>query len=249
MARCSRRRVHITQRDKDLFEYLFLQKVATATQVRLDIFGTQNHDAVVRRLKSLVDGGYLKRFNTETSRLRLAYGLSDLAFNKYLSSRLERSWKQLKSESVQHDIALVDIRRRLQRSRKVLKIVTENGLESSFDCPAGLPLQPFIEMHSDAAIIFKNYGKTFNVALEFENSSQNRTHYEKHFRGYHLRHQVHAVIYIVRETSWVLRLAEIERACSQSEQSKIFFGTLEQVLNLSAPLYFKNSTGEILKFE
>ncbi len=249
MGRRRRRGMYIRSRDEALFDYLFVTKIATARQINRDIFHISDLDYVVERLRALVRHGYIRRTTVDISGPKYAYYLARGTFQKYISGRIHNSWTQLKSESRNHDAVLVDIRNRFIKCNQVLSYFTENAIESSFDCPPAFPLRSFIEMHVDAAIIFQAKGKTFNIAIEYEDSQKGSERYTKHFTAYYIRNEIHGVIYIAKEPTLLTRLAELERPLSQNRRSKVFFGKLADVLNTNNKLRFFNNAKDILLIE
>jgi hypothetical protein len=242
--------VHVTNRDKALFDYLFLHKIATAIQVGRDIFGVSDLHDVRRRLRGLIKSGYLRATSIVYAKQpRLAYYLSEKPFQKYILPRIERPWAQLKSDSPDHDTVLIDIRKRFLDCRNVQSFITENGIEAELDCPKGLPIQAFLEMHSDAAITYKNNDEIFHLAIEFEDAQKKRSRYEEHLTGYYVRNEIDGVIYIVKEPSLAKLLSEVDQTFCQGRPSKIFFGSLEDVLNPKEPLCFQSYSGGQIEIE
>ena len=238
--------LQIQSRDCELFEYLFLHKVATTSQISRDIFHTTSVRDLLKRLRKLIRWNYIQRVTVEVGKPIFAYHLTGKTFERYFSKRVKRRWIQLKSDSPLHDVKLLDIRRRLLKSKKVELFLTENALESKLDSPCDFPVDAFVEMHSDGAIIFKNNDRKFNVAIEYENSSQGSPRYEEQFMEYYADHDIKGVIYIVNGKSLYDRLKKIDLQFCTNRKSKLFFGEISEVLNSEGTLEFPNNTGEVL---
>jgi len=249
VGRLVRPSMFLTPRDKELFDYLFLNKISTAMQINRDIFGMSNTKDVLRRLRTLIRHGYIRRTSTGEKATKFGYFLSDKSFKMFISRRIERSWTQLKSDSANHDIVLVDIRHRLTKSQKVARFFTENAIESGLTGDSTFPSEPFLEMHSDAAIIFKYNGKSFNVAIEYEDSLKSESRYQAHLNSYYLKKEIHGVLYITKEQSLRENLARLDKPLCRDRSSKVFLGNLVDVLS-SKPLHFgPNNTGNFLQLE
>lgn len=246
MGKETRRGLYILPRDRALFDYLFVHKIATANQINRDIFGISDLDTVVKRLRTLVRHHFLRRTTIDNPLPRFAYYLASGTFQKYLAERIRFQWRQLKSDTRHHDIVLVDIKKRFTGCERVLSYFTENAMESALDCPPSFPVKSFVEMHADAGIIFKVKDRTFNMAIEYEASPKSADKYIAHFTAYNIRNEIQGVIYIVKEPSLRKRLAEIEKPLSQNRRPKVFFGDLSDVLNPDKKLTFINNTQDIL---
>ena len=241
--------MYLTPRDKRLFEYLFLNKIATVSQINRDIFGNDTLKGLSRRLRALVRQGHLRRTATGEEGTRFAYFLSDKTFEKYIAHRTERQWAQLKSDSPDHDLVLVDIRNRISKSPKVASYFTENAIEAGLMDSATFPADPFLEMHSDAAIMFRASQKLWNIAIEYEDAQKTKERYASHLNSYCLKKEIHVVLYIVKEPALRNLLSELDRGLCQGHSSKIFFGLLSDVLESDKNLHFPNNTGNLLQLD
>jgi len=241
--------LYVTKRDVELFRYLFLMKIATAEQINKELFGHKNSQSVTERLKQLVEKRYLQRTPVLFETLKYSYSITPGSFQSYLAKDIKRQWRQLKSEAPGHDLTLVDIRRRLIKCGKVLTYLTENAIEAEFDCPVDFPIRPFLEAHSDGAILFRHNGKHFFLAIEYENSPQNSDLYRRRFLDYHLKRDVHGVIYITRDRSLKERLMALDRKQPDITHSKFFFTDLAEVLRSETKLRFSNVQGDILEMD
>ncbi len=249
MGKLVRPGMYLTPRDKRLFEYLFLNKLATAPQIKRDIFGIADLKDVLRRLRTLIRHDYIRRKSTGEDRTRFAYSLTDKTFETYVRQRTERQWAQLKSDSPDHDVVLVDIRNRLSKSPKVVRYYTENAIEAGLLDSKFFPADPFLEMHSDAAIIFKTDGKAWYIAVEYEDVQKSRERYTSHLNSYYLKKEIHGVLYIVKETALKNLLAKVDKDFCQEQSSKVFFGYLAEVLNPDKQLHFLNNTGNLFQLD
>lgn len=242
--------MYITERDQALFEYLFLHKIATAEQINRDVLGISHSNHVHRRLKTLVNYRYLKATTTVwNGKPRFAYYLSDIAFDRFISNRIQRQWAQLKSDSADHDVVLVDLRKRFLSVKNVHHFVTENAIEAELSCPENLPVQPFLEMHCDGVIIYRSKGETFYFALEYEATQKAKPRYEEHLASYYIRSEIDGVIYVVKEPHIRTVLSQIDRGLSQGGKSKVFVGELKNVLNTKRNLAFENCNEEVLHLD
>jgi len=241
---------YITERDKALFDYLFLHKIATAEQIDRDVLHIAHPHHVHRRLKTLVTNRYLRVTTTLwNGKPRFAYYLSDAAFRRFISNRIQRQWAQLKSDAPDHDVVLVDLRKRFLNIKNVHHFITENAIEAELDCPDGFPVQPFLEMHCDGAIVYKSKGETFYFAVEYEATQKSKPRYEEHLTSYYIRNEIDGVVYIVTDPHIRTVLTKIDRSLSQDGKSKVFVGDIKHVLSSRKNLCFENCNKEVLHLE
>jgi hypothetical protein len=242
--------MYVTDRDKALFDYLFLHKIATAEQIDRDVLHISYPHHVHRRLKTLVDHHYLKVTTTLwQGRPKFAYYLSQTGFERFIAERIGRQWAQLKSDSPEHDVVLVDLRKRFLQIDNVHHFITENAIEAELDCPDGFPVKPFLEMHCDGAVIYKSKGETFYFAVEYEATLKSKPRYEEHLTSYYIRTEIDGVIYIVKDTRIQSVLAKIDSHLCQGGTSKVFIGESMNVLNPRKKLIFENCNEEVLQLE
>jgi hypothetical protein len=242
--------MYITDRDKALFDYLFLHKIATVEQINRDVLPTPYPHHVHRRLKILVDHRYLKVTTTLwNGKPRFAYYLSQATFDRFISDRIGRQWSQLKSDSPEHDVVLVELRKRFLSIKNVQHFITENAIKSELNCPDNFPVKPFLEMHSDGAIIYKSKGESLYLALEYEATLKSKPRYEEHLTSYYIRNEIDGVIYVVRDSHIKKVIAAIDRRLSQDGSSKVFIADMKNVLNRRQNLIFENCNEEVLHLE
>ena len=161
--------------------------------------------------------------------------------------RTKRQWAQLKSESPDHDIVLVDLKQRFQRLKNLRGYFTENTIEAELDCPKGFPVQSIQEMHSDGALVYCTKSETFYIAIEYEDAQKAKSRYAEHLAGYYVRNEIDCVIYIIRQPNLRNVLMEIDESLSRGRNSKLFIGELPNVLDPTKTLTFQNFRKEIFQ--
>lgn len=235
-------------RDISLFEYLFINRIAIARQINRDIFEVRDLRNVLRRLRFLIQRGCVRRIAVDQAEMpKWGYHLSPGRLRKHLSDRTDCHWRKLYSRSEAHDVTLVDIRKRFLGCERVADYLTKNILESGIYCPPRFPTQWFLVLNCDAAIVFKNNEKTFNIAIKYEDTLRTKVAYQTELEAFYIRNEIHGVIYIVDGDEILNAIVNIEKSFCMDRLSKIFSRKLSDVLNPVTTLQFFNNTGNILK--
>ena len=105
----------VTMRDEKLFRYLFVNKAATVQDIRRDIFGETKLKGVHKRLVKLSKAGFVEAVAQRERGNRMVYSLTKKGFRESTACEKEVPRVQLKSDSPDHDLALLEIKRALRR--------------------------------------------------------------------------------------------------------------------------------------
>ena len=104
----TRTRAIITDRDKRLFLYLFVNKVATINDIKKDIFHNKTAKKnVYRRLIKLSKAKIITSSIEQGNLRRRLYSLTMEGFKKYISKEKVARRIQLKSDSIEYDLTLL----------------------------------------------------------------------------------------------------------------------------------------------
>ncbi len=169
--------VVITERDKKIFQFLFENKVATALQITNSFFENNSPKTAYRRLLYLARAGWLRKEGKFLSdRLIHIYGIADKTYEKYVHNEEVNGRKeQLKSNSIEHDLALVDIRLAFKKNQAVQKVYSENNLQSCYGFSKSDEFRDIVSLQSDGAVELLIHGKyRFIVPIEYEASFKDR---------------------------------------------------------------------------
>ena len=174
--------IEITDRDRLLFKELFENRVMSVDQIRTDIFSKVSQQAISRRLVKLTEYAFIERrtiCDLGGSKLSV-YLNTQKAIKKMCGEYGHRITSELcKSDSVEHDLRLVDLRRRFMTMKCVTKYHTENVLQSCHEFSDSEDIRPFVIHNTDAVLEIEKNGKKITIGLEFENSEKAFERYTK----------------------------------------------------------------------
>ena len=231
--------------DKRLFTYLASVKVALIEQIERDIpHQYKNRPSLVCKLWRLRKRGLLSAQYSRMHDGKKVLCLTKKAFDKYLSNGLEVR-KQLKSDKVDHDLDLVDIRYCFNQSKLVTQILTENDLQTWPEYYQRDEIRAFVKINSDSAINVQFPNGSFWIALEYESTAKNKSRYASLFQNYYAHEEVTAVIYVCQSKSILNKLMKEEKDFIGDNRRKFFYKTLED-LKQDRTMTFTNGLSEKL---
>lgn len=237
--------IHIREVEKRLFSYLFVNKVATSLQIARDVYRGVSHQALYKRLNKLIASGYLAANYHRELRGRLIYSLSPRAFHGFVkdgaSSELR---KQLKSDSVLHDLDLLDIKKKLKGLDSVAQYYAENVLRSGSDLPDEDGLRAFRGHRFDAVLKIRRQSGDKLWALEYERSCKFSARYVSYFKRLYANCGVTAVLFVCRDGSTQKRITQLERSVLADNWPKVFYVLLPDVLQAEGFVTFENLNKE-----
>ncbi len=216
--------------------------MATRDQIGKKLFRGLTRQNVERRLKKLLIERYIvKKDVGQINRTVAAFGLEDKGFeifrNKYEYPITEESFK---SDSVAHDICLVDLRSRLEQTKMLVKYLPENVLQACEYFQSSEEFQAFSRLNSDAALVLDTKVGRLNVAFEFECSAKSVSRYVRKMRDYYLSSNIEAVLYVCENVGIERTLRQAELEAAATFDPKIFFCQIEKFQNQNSDLVFCN---------
>lgn len=240
--------IRIRDAEKNLFIYLFLNKVATSKQIQRDIYQGISHQALYKRLNRLIDSKYLSANYHKELNGRLVFSLSQKAFNEFVAGKsLKASRQQLASNSVLHDLDLVDISFKLKRLNMVRGFFTENFIRSELESLDEENLKELKGINFDAIIKVYKDGRTHFLPLEYERTLKFVSRYKDYFKKVYSRPEVSAILYICQSQKALEKIQSFEKAVLKEAWPKVFYSTLYDFFkNTSVTFYNLKSESIIL---
>ena len=223
--------IQIREVEKKLFSYLFLNKVAVSSQIQRDIYLNISHQALYKRLNLLIESGYLTaNYHKELSG-RLVYSLTKKSFEDFVIVKSSKEFReQLKSNSVLHDLDLVDIRSKFKDFKMVEGYYTENLIRSGVELAGSEELKEFKNFNFDAILKINKDGKTHLLALEYERTLKFSNRYQEYFKKVYSRPEISAILYITENQKTLNKIQGLEKAVIQNHWPKVFYISLNDLL-------------------
>lgn len=233
-------RVVINDRDRELFSYLYEVKVATANQLKRDIFHSVTKTVLYRRMKKFVDMKMIKRTPYfDGKRAISTYSLSKEGLRKYIFTKKdEDAFRRCLSDSVEHDVILNDIRNLFMGCSEIEDYFSENVLNSYASFIRAEKFNPFRQMHSDGVVLLKRDDSIFNIAIEYEHTLKYTGRYKTLFYNYQYESEIDAIFYICRDKKVLKRISEAEGKSNHEESSKVYYTTLDELFSNPKELKF-----------
>ncbi len=237
-----RSKVFIGTRDREIFNFLYQNKVASFQQIVERYFPDVKKKSAYSSVARLVEAKYLvKMARIEHGRPTIAFSLSDKCFRQFFHLEADSSMrKQFKSNSIEHDIALVDIQKRIRESSVFVSYLTENMLQSKSELLACLPVSDFIDLRTDAAFELSHKDKSYFLGLEYEASFKFSSRYRSKLLSYHSKPKIGIVIFVCANRQIVRSLMKVEKQYCSQFYSKIYYCTLDNLLNRNEKMTFFN---------
>lgn len=245
--------VQITERDYKIMQFLFEHKVATRDQIGKYFFSGSSKQCVNSRLNKLLCCGLIQRVLIQSgAKITFGYSLEQKGlFTMKAKSPYDITGKSIKSECNLHDTTLVEIRRRITTISTVIDYYTENVLQTCNEFKEDEKLLPFIKLNSDAVISLETKIGIVHLAIEYDSSRKSKERYKKKIEEYYQQYKIQGILYIC-ESKYILNcIHKVEPEIAKRHQSdfKMYYSLLDNVLNSSDEIIFKNVEGYLFKLK
>jgi predicted transcriptional regulator len=235
----------IMRRDIRLFEYLHACKVATTKQINRDIFKT-GHATCYQRLQKYLEKKCLQVVPTDRQRDQsYAYEVTKKG-EKIIKANIRDllCGDRFRSNSISHDLTLVDIRNILMSKSDVKEYYTENQIQTYKDFRTEKDLIPFQELQCDAGIMIqRGDNNPLYIGVEYELSAKSRSRYLDKIGSLYYNGPVY-LIYICKDKSLIKKLKKIETIYIKNRTPKIFYITLSELLESNGSVTFTRQDGK-----
>lgn len=241
------KKFHIRKKDIDFFFYLHSLKVANTDQIQRDAYPEEKKWMLYKRLQFFQREGLVLGYTYSDVGQKKLYSLTRKGFLKHLpSSEVKRN--ELKSDSVQHDLGLVDIRHAMMKLNKVSSYQAENTLQTWPITSLGEKYEPFVRCNSDAVVEVSVKEKPYMFALEYELSLKNELRYREIVSKYYMESNIPMVLYVIEESHDLDKIQSIEREADKDKKAKFFYTTFKQLVQERKPT-FTNWKKQVMSLE
>lgn len=213
----------------------------------MDLFLKIARQTVSRRLVKLAEHDFLERRLVDNRRGKgeSVYLNTPAALKEIQDCYTHQVSKPLcKSDSVEHDLQLVDLRRRIQAFPSVTGYFTENMLQACGKFGDLESIEPFVRNNTDVVLEVLKNGKKVTIGLEFERSEKAFERYTRKLVSYHSDVRTPIIFYIcttarIRET-----IAQAESGIIGKNPPRCFFAMAEDVLRHEGKCTFVSINGD-----
>ena len=223
--------MYLFDRDIELLPYLHAVKVATYEQIKRDIYSNICLHAVGNRLRKLHSNRLVRiEINRTYKQGRCHVSLLKQGFDGFVKKGTELRL-ELRSDALQHDLSLVDIRHCFKQSSQTVRYQTENEIQTWED--------GFRAINSDALVTSNLNGNTIAIPIEYESSLKKADRYEPFLKKYYLAEEYPIVILIADQRGVMNTIIELEKQLFNWDKPKFFY-RLKQDLFADDALRFQN---------
>ena len=234
-----------------MFKYLLHKKAARPDQIARDIFPGVHKSAVYRRLQKLRNANYIENNSIHLEgRPQIFYHLSLKGLSILdESGRYSFAHPRLKSDSVAHDLDLVDLDHHIGKLRVVEDFFTENEIKSYEHFGNSKVFQKFQSIETDRILLLNLPEKIRYVGLEFEKSRKSKERYRSKILDYYLAKEIDAVFYICESNGTKDLIKKIDFEFSKDFSQKVYFTTLNCVFSSDKTLKLERHNGRSITMD
>lgn len=237
--------LELQQRDVNLMRFVYAHRAVSYSQIWRKFFSDRVKSTISERLKRLRKEGYLR------SAMMPIKG--DYAERYFMPSEkafqfVRHHWdfeidKPLyKSESIAHDLQLVDLALRMEKLTQFKKLLPENLLQSSSALIQDTFLGDLVRIQSDGALYATGTdGLGYLFALELELSTKNVERYRSKLSSYYLVRGIRGVLYVCADQTIISLLLKADEEVRKDRNSILHFVSLTDALKDSDRIIFRNA--------
>lgn len=222
--------------------YLHKNKVATTSQLHRDILKV-SYSLCCRKLKFFEKKGLVQKLSgVESFDGCYAYTLGKNGIKiVFANNQGKIVHRRYKSNSVAHDLHLVDIRNVLIRMKAVKRYFTENQIQTYQDFNSEKELEAFKTSYCDAMLSVQSPGKSMvNMALEFEVSEKSFSDYQTKVYDLYRKEEIVAALYICTDKRVEEKIKKVEKKMFPNVHKKIHFIQLDNFFRSNSLVTFLN---------
>lgn len=225
--------------------FVYAHRAVSYSQIWRKFFSDRVKSTISERLKRLRKEGYLR------SAMMPIKG--DYAERYFMPSEksfqfVRHHWdfeidKPLyKSESIAHDLQLVDLALRMEKLTQFKKLLPENLLQSSSALIQDTFLGDLVRIQSDGALYATGTdGLGYLFALELELSTKNVERYRSKLSSYYLVRGIRGVLYVCADQTIISLLSKADEEVRKNRNSILHFVSLTDALKDSDRIIFRNA--------
>ena len=223
----------ISDLDEQFFRYLHAVKISTYDRIKRDVFHGYSLKTVKNRVRNMEKSGLLTSYkSTALEDGKKMVMLTKKGFNAFVRMGGERR-VELKSDSISHDLGLVDIRHKLMRQKKVKQYFTENKLQTwGYGLDKG-QYSDFVGLRSDALLEVNAPKGLLYIPVEYEASRKIKSKYVSFVDKYYSREDVPLILLIYQDNRIRTIIEEIEKKrvkFSRFKRYKFFYSAMSNFM-------------------
>jgi hypothetical protein len=247
----AKREIVLTLRDFEILQFVFEQRAVSCKQLAQRFFSTASFKAAHARLEKLITTFYLeKSYSLWNGTRTVVYGITKKGVKSIGENyHYQITGEKYKSDSVNHDLGLVVLRKRLEKVKMVANYFSESMLQNCSELSGSEKYREFSVVNSDAALAIDTTKNQFQAALEYEISDKKKSRYNTKLVDYYFSPSVALVLYVCGNAriEKLIRAADLE--VGAKHKAKVFTCLEENFHKADGYLPFTNRNNAIFKLE
>lgn len=214
----------LTTRDFEILQFVFEHRAVSHQQIACSFFNGAHRSTAHDRLSKISKAGYLVKSSIlHLGAQTIFYAITNKGVQCFSNLyKYEITSPAFKSDSVNHDLGLVEIRKRLEKTNMVVEYLSESVLQSCIGLAESEKFRAFSILNSDAALAIDTKKHQYQVALEYEISDKQESRYAKKLTDYYFAPSVAAVFYICGNARIENLIRKVDAEVGQKFEAKVF---------------------------
>lgn len=216
-------------------------------QIREQFFHNLDKSIPSRRLSKLMERGFIKKsyVTGNSGHIQRIYAPSAKLISEITNSyRFEITNPLYESDSVNHDLILVDIRNRFRKFKHVTDYYTENMLQACGAFRSLKTTESFVINYTDAVLEFSGQAEKLFIGLEFENSEKSHDRYIKKLSNYYATKTTPLILFICSDARIRTAVMQAELVIAGNRDVRCAYAVLSDVLKNSEHCTFVDVKGD-----
>ena len=235
------RGLQFTDRDREIFQFMFENRMATAMDITNRFFNQNARRNVIRRLNKYKKAGLVGMDASPDLKQVYFYFLKNAGIKKLYPDAEFLDGNRLKSPNPVHDSTLMEVRNILSKSRIIHEYYTENMLEAddTLEYKSHGMLSGYDDVRPDALFITKSDKRIILNTVELELSAKSRNRYIDLIQRYYLNEKISYVIFISATKSIEKKVMTLEKELYPKGNTKFYYGNLKDFRKKKAALHLQ----------
>lgn len=245
------RKVILNTRDQEILVFLFKNKLLTLEQVHRLFFTDLARITANIRMNKLFRAGYIEKKSLFLNNSNQTYFEIKPQGIDLIKAHLngDVAFKNYKSDSLLHDLKLVEISQVFLSFNSISSIYYEAEIQSYSHESLDDELNAFLLLRSDRVLSVSSQKGAILVPLEYERTLKRSHRLVSKLRDYYLNDDIPAVFYICESKGIIKELVKADTKACDGERSKVYFCELKSVQKSNHKITFTNQTGQKRTFK
>ena len=236
----------LQERDRKILKFAYTFRVVTFSQIQRRYFAKAFRTVAPRRIRQLVDAGYLNSFTVgEGAEVYKFVRLSEKGWRE-----IREGWPYeidnplFKSESPIHDLGIAELAFSFEKLSTFKGLITENLLQSSSALADDEKFKALAKLQADGALLLAPPNEPLYVyGVEYEISRKNPERYREKLLNYYMASGIDGVLYVSDSQVVLDALARADSEIRSKRRSILHMALEKDVLSSNGKIHFHRADG------